>query len=112
MKAVEFEDQDYIPKRRGYKLKDIHKESELVSWVVKKGWIKSKSFAAFTFILISIAFMFFSLLFITEGRVFGFSDKYESRSDQPYYIDVPGIEATIIVNPGENLDEVIRRHKK
>jgi len=84
-----------------------HHESELVSWVIEKGWLKNRDSAAFLFVIISILFISISIGFFTGGGVFGFDNKYQNRSDQPYYVTVPGVEERIKVNPGEDLNDVI-----
>lgn len=114
MKTVEFDDQDYIPRGGKRKKRKIHKnnESELVSWVINKGWIKNKSIISIIFILISLIFIFLSIVFFTGGEVFGFSDKFNSRSNQPYYISIPGVEGAVLVKPNENLSDVVERHSK
>jgi len=112
MKFVQFEDQDYIPRRKSKKKKHIrNNEPELVSWVIEKGWLRNRYIINFIFISISAIFIFISIIFFTGGKAFGFSNRYESRNNQVYYINIPGVEDTVVVRPGEDLSEVIERYK-
>jgi|AntAceMinimDraft_13_1070369.scaffolds.fasta_scaffold111996_2 predicted PurR-regulated permease PerM len=107
MKKVRFEDENYNPRKR--KLSIInHDESELVSWVLEKGWLKNKNAVASIFVVISLIFIFLSVLFFTEGKVFSSS----FQPNQPYYIDIPTQEEPILVHPNENLSEVLDRYNK
>ena len=105
--SVQFEDEKYSSSRKNIRKKG---ESELINWLIKKGWIKNKNIAGIVLIIISILFMFLAFVFFTGGEVFG-SNNNLNRSNQPYFIHIPGELEPVEIMPGEDVSEVIKRYR-
>ena len=107
---VQFEDENY--KAKGRHIIKNRNESELVQYLIDKGWLKSKTVASIVLIIISIAFMLMSAYFFTGGKAFGFISNSSSRiADEPYYINIPGVDEPVEVLPGEDLGEVLKKYR-
>lgn len=107
---IQFEDINYKPiKRHIIKLQN---ESELVTLLIEKGWLKSRKTAAAALLFVSVSFILIAAFFFTEGKVFGFNLSLDGRvADQPYFVTIPGVDEPIKVLPGEDLGEVIKKHQ-
>lgn len=107
---VQFDEEGYKPRDR--KIIKRNNDSELVKFLIEKGWFKSKTIATIVLLLISLSFMLMSVYFFTGGKVFGFNSSSSNQvSDNPYFINIPGVEEPIEIMPGEDVGEVLKKYR-